>query len=115
MHMRLLAQGDLLIERLADLPISGCLVPPAANGTTVVVHGEKSGHRHALRGCAVLYRDDALASDIPPGLYIGHVRIDAGSALLEHDEHAALRLPEGTYRVRRQRLLEPADAAVLED
>jgi hypothetical protein len=38
-----------------------------------------------------------------------------GSAVVQHDEHAPITLHEGTYRVRRQRELEPKDAAIIAD
>jgi hypothetical protein len=61
-----------------------------------------------------MYRDDALARDIPSGLYLAHVQIDSPSARLEHEEHAAITLPQGTYRVRRQRHLDPTDIGIHE-
>ena len=60
-------------------------------------------------------REDALARDIPGGLYVGHVKVAEGSAVIEHQEHAPITLREGTYRVRRQRELEPRDATLVSD
>jgi hypothetical protein len=34
---------------------------------------------------------------------------------LEHEEHASITLEQGTYRVRRQRQLEPTDTGLHED
>jgi len=62
-----------------------------------------------------MYRDDALARDIPPDLYVAHIRIDSPTARLEHEEHGSIILPQGTYRVRRQRQLEPIDGGLLDD
>lgn len=113
--MRLAAQGDLLVEAVADLPLSGAPIASAPDGTIVLAHGELTGHRHIVcGGSALLFRDDALARDIPAGLYVGHLKI-AKTATLEHEQHAAISLPAGLYRVRRRRVLEPADAAILED
>ena len=111
----LYAQGDLLIEKVGDVAPSGTSIGPLPTGATVVAEGEATGHRHAFFGPVTMFRDDGLARDIPGGLYVGHVRVDAPSARLEHDEHAAITLPRGTYRVRRQRELEPKDARVIVD
>jgi len=56
-----------------------------------------------------------LARDIPSGLYIERVEVASGSAVVQHDEHAPITLHEGTYRVRRQRELEPKDAVIVAD
>ena len=111
----LYAQGDLLIERVADLPPTGCAVAASADGSVVLAEGETSGHRHAIHDRVTMFRDDGLARDIPGGLYVGHVRVDGPSARLVHEEHAPIELPRGTYRVRRQRELEPRDARIVVD
>jgi hypothetical protein len=113
--MWLVAQGDLLVERVENVAASGSPIEADANGATVLAHGEATGHRHVLLGPALLFRDDGLARDIPEELYIGHVRVEGAPATIVHDEHADIVLLEGTYRVRRQRHLEPADAALVED
>ena len=62
-----------------------------------------------------MFCDEALARDIPAGLYVGHLHVDQWGAILEHDEHAPVRLPKGTYRVRRQRQVEPDELRLVED
>jgi len=111
----LFAQGDLLLERVPDVPPSGTIAENIEGVAMVLAEGEESGHRHAIRERVTMFRDDNLAADIPAGLYIGHVQVDAPSARLTHDEHAPLTLSRGTYRVRRQRELGPRDARVLAD
>jgi hypothetical protein len=109
------AQGDLLIERVADIEPSGTILTPDAAGAVVLAEGELTGHRHAIHERVTLFRDDALAREIPAGLYVGHVKVTGGCAQVVHDEHAPLTLLEGTYRVRRQRELEPKDAVLVAD
>lgn len=109
------AQGDLLIERVGDLCPSGTILQPDATGATVLAEGELTGHHHSIFEQVTMFRDDALARDVPGGLYIGHVRVEGGPATLRHQEHAPIALGEGTYRVRRQRELEPRDAAIVAD
>lgn len=109
------AQGDLLIERVADVEPSGTVVAPDATGVTVLAEGEFTGHRHAILDRVTMFRDETLAREIPSGLYVGHVKVEGGSALIQHQEHAPVSLSEGTYRVRRQRELEPKDAVLVSD
>jgi hypothetical protein len=109
------AQGDLLIERVGDVEPSGIILGPDATGATVLAEGELTGHRHAIFDRVTMFRDDALAREIPAGLYVGHIKVERGSALIQHQEHAPVNLAEGTYRVRRQRELEPKDAVLVSD
>jgi len=109
------AQGDLLIERVADVPVSGLPLACAADGAVVLAEGELSGHRHVFHDRVTMFRDDRLARGIPAGLYVGHVKVEDASARLVHDEHAPISLPRGTWRVRRQRELEPKDARIVAD
>lgn len=104
----LYAQGDLLIERVNDVAAEGAT--PASDCSVVLAEGELTGHHHTAFGRIAFFRDDGLARDIPGGLYIGHMKIEAPSARVVHQEHAAIDLPTGTYRVRRQRELDPDDA-----
>ncbi len=109
------AQGDLLIERVPDVEPSGIVAENVEGMPVVLLEGEESGHCHAIRERVTLFRDDNLASDIPAGLYIGHVQVGSAYARVTHEEHAPLTLPRGTWRVRRQRELGPRDARVVAD
>ena len=101
------AQGDVLLERVSDVDPKPCnLVPVDPDGAVVVGRGEVTGHRHAFFGGAVMFRDDGLARDVAPELYVGHVKIASTGAELRHEEHGTIPLPPGTYRVRRQREFE---------
>jgi len=113
--LRLCAQGDILVERVDDALVSGQILDTTDGGVVVVAEGELTGHHHKLLGCVALYRDDALARDIPDNLYIGHLQVKGRSARLEHEEHAPINLEPGTYRVRRQRHLEPSDVGIAGD
>ena len=109
------AQGDLLIERVEDIEPSGAILAADQTGAVVLAEGEFTGHRHAIFDRVTMFREDALARDIPAGLYVGHVKVAEGSAVVQHQEHAPITLREGTYRVRRQRELEPRDATLVSD
>lgn len=106
------AQGDILLERVADAQAE----PDTVERVSVTIaHGELSGHRHTVHGRVKLAHHAALARDMPAELYLGHLLVIAGPALLRHEQHGPIALREGTYRVRRQRHLEPADASVIGD
>jgi hypothetical protein len=109
------AQGDLLIERVEDTEPSGTIVAADAGGATVLLEGELTGHRHSIFDRVTMFREDALARDIPGGLYVGHVKVADGGAVIQHQEHAPITLLKGTWRVRRQRELEPKDATLVSD
>jgi hypothetical protein len=109
------AQGDLLIERVADVEPSGTMLAADATGATVLAEGEFTGHRHAIYDRVTMFRDDTLAREVPTGLYVGHVKVAGGSATIHHQEHGPISLAEGTWRVRRQRELEPKDAVLVSD
>jgi hypothetical protein len=110
----LCAQGDILIERVGDAPVSGRVVQSVCDGSAVVAAGEATGHHHRILGSLTMYRDDALAREMPRGLYVAHLKIDSPTARLQHEEHASITLERGTYRVRRQRQLEPTDIGIHE-
>jgi hypothetical protein len=109
------AQGDLLLERVADVAPSGTIDENVEGAALVLAEGEMTGHRHAVCERVTMFRDDMLARDIPADLYIGHLQVASAYARVTHDEHAPITLPRGTYRVRRQRELGPRDARVLPD
>ena len=109
------AQGDLLIERVSDGPISGTILEAGGDGAVVLAEGEVTGHRHAIFDRVTMFRDDSLARDVPGGLYVGHVKVEGPTALIRHEEHAPIELGQGTWRVRRQRELEPRDARLIAD
>lgn len=112
---QLCAQGDLLIERVEDIAPSGRILEPESTGVTVVSEGELTGHRHAIHERVVMFRDDNLARGMPSDLYVGHIRVESEHAMLRHEEHHTIALTPGTYRVRRQRQVEPFDVEIVKD
>ena len=104
---QLYAQGDILLEPVEDNIEAekrlGLLTDP--DGAVVLGRGERSGHRHAVHGDAKLVRVplNDIAHAMPAALYVGHLVVNAEIAVLAHEEHGAIELPKGIYRVRRQR------------
>jgi hypothetical protein len=111
----LYAQGDILVEKVDDAQPAGAILPRGPDGALVLAEGEMTGHRHVIYDRVTMFRDDGLARDMPPELYVGHLLIDVTDAVLRHEEHAPIVLPRGTYRVRRQRKLEPGEARIVLD
>lgn len=109
------AQGDLLIERVPDVEPSGSMIPGRWGEGYVLAEGEATGHMHAVRNHIMFFRDDGLARDIPANLYIGHVKVGSDAARIDHDEHDTIMLGPGTYRVRRQRELDPSEVRLVSD
>jgi pyrrolidone-carboxylate peptidase len=91
----ILAQGDILFERVTDTLPTGIRL---AEGAVVLAEGEATGHRHQTFDQVAFFRDDGLARDIPGGLYIGHVRVTGDGAQVRHDEHDTITLTPGQKR-----------------
>src|SRR5215467_13148415 len=109
------AQGDLLIERMAEVDPSGCILEPDESGAVILAEGELTGHRHAIFDRVTMFRGEALARDMPSGLYLLISTWPKGSTSICHQEHLPITLEKGTYRIRRQRQLEPRDANLVAD
>ncbi|WP_411122052.1 hypothetical protein [Streptomyces sp. x-19] len=105
-------QGDVLIVPVAEgaLPehVRGLADEPRdARGRMVLALGEVTGHAHAVVGPGVLRR---VAGAWGPMLL--HVP-DGGRVV--HEEHAAISLPKGWYRVVRQREYVPGSVRLVAD
>lgn len=88
-------QGDLLLERIDELP--GGLREISRDGLAVLAEGEATGHQHVIKASAVRVFAE------PQGPQATYVEIAESLALLEHEEHAAIPLTKGAYRVTHQR------------
>jgi hypothetical protein len=86
--------GDVLIASVTDLPAKA-----RASDSAILVHGELTGHSHRIQdlSTAKLYEhnDDLFLS------------VNAVTATIVHEEHAAIALPTGVYRVWQQREYAP--------
>ncbi|MEH2251215.1 hypothetical protein [Nostoc sp.] len=86
--------GDVLIKRIASLPVAA----QRRVGATLA-HGEITGHSHRIQqpNAVQLW---VHGSDL-------FLEVKEPSATLVHEEHRAIELPQGLYRIWRQREYRP--------
>ena len=87
--MKMYRQGDVLIVESKRGAIRGAIQRATDN---VLVYGEATGHAHRVEGPATIM-------DTPQGKVIEA----AGRFRVVHEEHDTIEIPEGYYRVIRQR------------
>lgn len=86
--MKMYRQGDILILE-SEKPRWGEMTPRLDK---IVAYGEATGHKHEFDGnVALLDNGNQMFADVRQ------------AAKLVHDEHATIEIPEGFYRVVRQR------------
>jgi hypothetical protein len=105
-------QGDIFLEQVRELPEQVAAVEPSDRGgkpVHVLATGETTGHAHCVAARLGVTWFVSTEPAIPPTL--GWLRLTR-QALLEHDEHAPVALPRGSYRVVRQRRYDPASDVV---
>jgi hypothetical protein len=85
-------QGDVLLQRIVRLPPT--VRQATSDGPCILAYGEASGHTHQVRSGGRLWTD---ARD-------GETRVLEVTTItvLEHEEHAPIRLGPGLYEVIRQ-------------
>jgi hypothetical protein len=86
--------GDVLITRITRLPIAA----QTREGATLA-HGEVTGHSHRLQPADAVQLW-AQGNEL-------FLEVKAPSATLIHEEHRAIELPQGVYRIWRQREYRP--------
>jgi hypothetical protein len=92
-------QGDVLITRTTHQLTHEATAVPRDHGRIVLAYGEVTGHAHAI--------DDALAELFEEKDGQLYLRVSEGGATIRHEEHGAIGLAPGTYRVIRQREYSP--------
>lgn len=101
-------QGDVIIERIDNLPSKLKPVKRDA-GRVVLAYGETTGHSHAIADEQV----SLFESETESGVTFLEVR--EAMAALAHDEHATINLPTGNYRVSIQKQYTPAAIVRVQD
>lgn len=97
-------QGDVLMIPVKKAP-KGAKPVDRRNGRLVLAEGEATGHAHTVAdgGAALLEHEDGLFLEAP------------GDVVVEHQEHATVDLPAGTYKVIRQREYTPQEIRNVRD
>lgn len=92
-----LRQGDVMLERIAELPKNVKRVN-AENGRLIVARGEVTGHAHAVaEEMGEMYVDES-----------GRIYLQIETETeIKHEEHAAIPLPPGVYVYTPQREYTP--------
>jgi hypothetical protein len=102
-------QGDVLIERIAEIPKAAVKQMPSEK--IILAHGEVTGHCHLLKTklpAEWFQLDETLPAGRQAAALAGKLFVSLPAAgVVEHPEHAALNLPPGRYRVTRQREYSP--------
>jgi hypothetical protein len=100
-------QGDVLLVEVARRP-SDARAVPREQGRLVLAHGEATGHAHVVAdaGAELVTREQAEE------LYL---LVHGTEVVLEHEEHEAITLPPGSYRVIRQREYAPDSVRFVAD
>lgn len=106
MKKRQFRQGDVLIEYVDNIPTDAAPIQ-AESGRNIMARGEATGHHHSTASGS-----SALLSTLNRDMYL---LVQEGDALLEHQEHAAIRIPVGNYRVTIQREYSPAEIRNVKD
>lgn len=98
-------QGDILIMRVANNTETGAEVP-RDKGRVVLAYGEVTGHAHAIAAPEATLFETKEQADA--ALALGTRILKAlGPVTLSHEEHSEILIPQGTYKVIRQREYAP--------
>ena len=87
-------QGDVFLAAVDEMPEGRRLSFSAQPGRLVLAYGEATGHHHS-----VAERDAEMIETEAGEIFLRIMR----ATPLEHQEHGAILLQPGTYRVTRQR------------
>jgi hypothetical protein len=107
-------QGDVLIEQIAEIPIT--THKQETSRRVVLARGEATGHHHVLTtdDPADWWKKDEATAGGQTAEPAGEIFLSLpGGATVSHEEHAPIELPPGNYRVTRQREYTPKRAGEL--
>lgn len=88
--------GDVMLMRVESIPADAMRRP-----STVLARGEATGHSHRIA--------EAATAELYEQGGVGYVKVTAERALLVHDEHKPIELPQGLYRFWQQREYSPKE------
>lgn len=99
-------QGDYLLIAVAPVDKSFMTKEDHPSGEVIIGHGEKSGHTHRVM---------SYAAEAWRGSGGNRILSLQEPADLTHDEHGAISLPEGDYKIVQQREWTADKARVVQD
>lgn len=113
MAQQVFRQGDVLIVRV-DGEVEVGKPVPRDTGRVVLAYGEVTGHAHAIadRGANLyeLREDKTLVGDDVWARASRILQVSAKAGVeLRHEEHAAILIPAGNYRIVHQREYHPEE------
>jgi hypothetical protein len=94
--MSLYRHGDVMINQIDTLPDNA-----KKRGNVILAYGEITGHSHRIAD-----PHSAETFELDGQIYL---KVTAPKALLIHEEHATIELPQGIYRVWQQREYTPGE------
>jgi hypothetical protein len=103
-------QGDVLLISCKTIPGKTSKVPRDNQGRIVLAYGEVTGHSHAI---ADLEEEFAELLEAEGQRYLSVAGKKA--ATLTHEEHAAITISPGKYKVRIQREYSPQEIRNVRD
>ena len=86
--------GDILVIEMNRIPKEARPL-----NHLVLAEGEATGHAHIVNGEATLYERNGI-------LYL---KVHNNDAYLRHEEHKAINLPIGNYKIKKQREYQPKE------
>lgn len=90
-------QGDILFEKIDEIDSNKQVLD-----TKTVALGEVTGHSHSFSKQSQVLLSKKVDEDVPTQLVV----LDE-SAQLTHQEHLAINIPQGVYRIRREQSYNP--------
>lgn len=96
-----LRQGDVLLVPVTEIP-EIARKTNHKRGRLILAEGEATGHYHSI-ACSL----DVDLFEMPSQREL-FLLVKEGNALLEHQEHAKISVPQGKYRVIIQREFDPS-------
>ena len=92
MNMRkFIRQGDILLEKVDNYKIK---CEKISNQDNIIAHGE-SGNQHRMNKQVILFEDVKTKNRF--------VQVLSQNTELVHQEHAKIEIPQGLYKIRRER------------
>ena len=91
-------QGDILLEKISnnnDDDYAKTKYEKIQNQDNIIAHGE-SGNQHRMNKQVILFEDKNKRED-------RFVQVLSQNTELVHQEHAKIEIPQGLYKIRRER------------